>query len=191
MKLSYRYLEFALIIVYMIITYHIIALKYRKSQVFAGFNRISKILLVLLHLFIVISNIFLYLWAISLDFNPVNVIFMASGILMFATGLFMIFWGIYALGKAVFVPGNRLTAEGPFAIARHPMYLGGIIGAVGLAIFAGSLLGLIYSVILALVLSRIADAEEEDLQARFGLEYIEYKKRVPKLFPIKGDIPLR
>ncbi len=190
-KLSSRYIEFAFIIAYMIITYHIIALKYRNSYVFAGLNRILKILLVLLHLFIVISNIFLYLWAILLDFNPINIIFTASGILMLAAGLFMIFWGIYALGKAVFVPGNRLTAEGPFAIVRHPMYLGGIIGAVGLAVFAGSLLGLIYSVSLALVLSRIADAEEEDLQARFGMEYIEYKKRVPKLFPIKGGIPLR
>ncbi len=170
----------------MIITYHIIAMKYGKSQVFPGFNRILKILLVLLHLFIVISNIFLYLWAILLDFNPVNVIFMAPGILMFAAGLFMIFWGIHTLGKGVFVPGEKLTAKGPFAIVRHPMYLGGIIGAIGLALFAGSLLGMIYSLFFALVLSHISDAEEEDLQARFGMEYIVYKRKVPKLFPYQN-----
>ncbi len=175
----------------MIITYHIIALKYRKSHIFSGFNSILKIFLVSLHLFIVISNIFLYIWEVSLDFNPLNAFFMASGILIFVAGLFMIIWGIHALRKTVFVPGNRLIVAGPFTIVRHPMYLGGIIGAIGLALFAGSLFGIIYSVILALVLSHIADVEEEDLQARFGNEYIVYKKRVPKLFPIKGDIQVR
>ncbi len=63
------------------------------------------------------------------------------------------------------------------------MFLGGITGALGLALFAGSLLGAVYSFMLALVLSHIASAEEEELRARFGEAYVEYKKRVPKLFP--------
>ncbi len=63
------------------------------------------------------------------------------------------------------------------------MYSGGVIGAFGLAVFAGSVLGLVYSFILALVLSHIADAEEEELRERFGNEYTEYINRVPKLFP--------
>jgi protein-S-isoprenylcysteine O-methyltransferase Ste14 len=63
------------------------------------------------------------------------------------------------------------------------MYLGGITGAFGLALFAGSVLGFIYSFILALVLSHIADSEEEDLRARFGQEYVEYQRKVPKIFP--------
>jgi len=36
---------------------------------------------------------------------------------------------------------------------------------------------------LTLVLSHIADAEEEELRARFGEAYVEYGKKVPKLFP--------
>ncbi len=63
------------------------------------------------------------------------------------------------------------------------MYSGGIIDAFGLAVFAGSVLGAVYSLVLALVLSHIADAEEADLIARFGNEYVEYAKRTPKLFP--------
>jgi protein-S-isoprenylcysteine O-methyltransferase Ste14 len=59
----------------------------------------------------------------------------------------------------------------------------GIIGALGLALFAGSVLGAVYSFVLALVLSHIADAEEEDLRSRFGEEYGEYAKEVPKLLP--------
>jgi protein-S-isoprenylcysteine O-methyltransferase Ste14 len=63
------------------------------------------------------------------------------------------------------------------------VFLGGIIGALGLALFVGSLLGAVYSFVLALVLSHIASAEEEELRARFGSKYVEYAKEVPKFFP--------
>lgn len=170
----------------MVITYHIIALKYRNSTGFSGFTPGSKMFWVSLHVFIVSTNIFLYLWFISKDFTPVHFLLRASGILLFALGLFIIFWGMYSLRKAVFVPGNKLVIAGPFKFIRHPMYLGGIMGALGLAVFAGSLPGAVYSFVLALVLSHIADAEEDELRARFGEEYGEYGKLVPKLFPNVG-----
>jgi len=43
--------------------------------------------------------------------------------------------------------------------------------------------GAIYSLILAVVLSHISDAEENDLIARFGNDYLDYRKKVRKLFP--------
>jgi protein-S-isoprenylcysteine O-methyltransferase Ste14 len=177
------YFEFILITSYMVVTYHIIALKYRKSTGFSGFSLESKIFWVSLHVFIVSTNIILYFWFISKDFNPVHFLLRASGILLFALGLFIIFWSMYSLRKAVFVPENKLIATGPFEYVRHPMYLGGIIGAIGLALFAGSVLGAVYSFVLALVLSHIASAEEEELRARFGNDYVEYAGKVPKLFP--------
>ena len=177
------YFEFILIISYMVITYHIIALKYRKSTGFSGFTRGAKIFWVSLHVFIVLTNIILYFWLISRDFNPVHPIIRALGLLLFAAGLSFIFWGMYTLRKAVFVPENKLVAAGPFKVVRHPMYSGGIIGAFGLAVFGGSLLGAVYSFALAVVLSHIADAEEEELRARFGKEYLEYAGKVPKLLP--------
>ncbi len=177
------YPEFVLIISYMVITYNIIALKYRRSWRFSTFDTASRIFLVSLHIFIVITNILLYFWLISKDLNPVHPAFRASGLLIFAAGSFYIFWGIFSLRRAVFVPETRLIETGPFAHARHPMYFGGIIGAFGIAIFAGSISGLLYSLILWAVLSHIADAEEDDLTARFGREYEEYKRKVPKIFP--------
>lgn len=170
----------------MVITYHIIALKYRKSTGFSGFAPSSKVFWVSLHVFIVSTNIIFYFWFISKDFKSVHVLLRASGLLLFAFGLLFIFWGMYSLRKAVFVPGNKLVAVGPYKYVRHPMYFGGIVGAIGLALFAGSLLGAVYSFVLALVLSHIADAEEEELRARFGEAYVEYGKRVPKLFPNVG-----
>ncbi len=177
------YLSFFLITLYMVVTYHIIALKYRKSRYFLYHSKISRIFLVSLHVFIVITNIFFYFWLIARDFNPVYVFVSVIGLLLFAAGLSIIFWGGYSLRKAVFVPGNNLKISGPFAHVRHPMYLGGIVGAFGLALFAGSLHAFIYSIILAAVLSHIADAEEEELKERFGQQYTEYTKAVPKLFP--------
>lgn len=176
------YFEFILITTYMVITYHIIALKYRKSTGFSGFTRGAKIFWVSLHVFIVSTNIVLYFRFISKDLNPVHVLLRASGLLLFAAGLLFIFWGMYTLQKAVFVPGNKLVAAGPYRFVRHPMYSGGVIGAFGLAVFAGSVLGAVYSCVLALVLSHIADAEEEELRVRFG-EYAEYARKVPKMLP--------
>lgn len=176
-------LDFALTVSYMVITYHIIAFKYQSSRGFPYLNRISRIFLISLHVAIVITNILLYIRLIAKDFNPVSMVFSMLGVLLFAAGISIILWGSYSLRKAVFIPGNKLIVTGPFAFVRHPMYSGGITCAFGLAMLAGSLLGIIYSLALAVVLSRIADAEERDLIARFGREYIEYRLKVPKLFP--------
>ncbi|MCX9025660.1 MAG: isoprenylcysteine carboxylmethyltransferase family protein [Candidatus Methanoperedens sp.] len=180
------YAEFFIITLYMVITYHIIALKYRKSTGFSGFTSGAKTFWVSLHVFIVLTNIILYFWFISKDFNPVHVLLRASGLLLFAAGLLFIFWGMYTLRKAVFVPETKFVAAGPYRFVRHPMYSGGVIGAFGLAVFGGSALGAVYSFVLALVLSHIADAEEGELRERFGKSYLDYRKRVPKLFPNVG-----
>ncbi len=164
-------------------TYNIIALKYRRSRCFSSFSRASRVFLVALHVFIVITNIFLYVWLISKDFNTVHGVFKVSGMILFTAGIFLIFRGIYSLKSAVFIPDESFIKTGPFALVRHPMYLGGIIGALGIAVFAGSLFGLLYTVILAAVLSHIANSEEEDLLKRFGSEYEKYKGKVPKIFP--------
>ncbi len=92
---------------------------------------------------------------------------------------------MYSLRKAVFIPGNKLISAGPYKYVRHPMYLGGIMGALGLAIFAGSLLGVMYSFALALVLSHISNAEEE-LRARFGSKYGDYGRNFQSYSHVQG-----
>ena len=179
------YQEFILVILYMVMTYNIIALKYSRSRGFSYLSRTSRAFLVALHVFIVITNIFLYLWLISKDFNTVQGVFRVSGMILFTAGIFLILWGIYSLKRAVFIPDENFIKTGPFALVRHPMYLGGIIGALGIAAFAGSLFGLLYTIILAAVLSHIADSEEKDLLIRFGSQYEKYKGKVPKIFPFE------
>ena len=125
------YLEFILVTSYMAITYHIIALKYKKSRSFPYFSRTSRTFLVSIHAFIVITNILLYFWLISKDFNPISIVVSALGIVLFTAGLFIIYWGSYSLRKAVLIPENKLVTTGAF----------------GLVFFAGSVLGFIYSFI--------------------------------------------
>ncbi len=177
------YLEFLLITSYMVITYNIIALKYKKSVGFLSFSSGAKVFWVSLHVSIVSTNIIFYFLLVSRDLNQLPIIARACGILLFSAGLLFIFWGMYSLRKSVFVPGNKLVISGPYMFVRHPMYFGGILGAFGLAMFAGALLCVLYSLILAAVLSHISDAEEEGLRAEFGEEYADYAKEVPKLFP--------
>lgn len=176
-------IELVFIISYMAVTYHIIALKYEKSGLFSGSSQRSKSLLVILHFFIVISNILLYFRLISNDFRQMPYYFSVPGSLLFIFGIFMICWGIYTLRTAVFIPDNKLIIAGPYKFIRHPMYFGGITGAFALALWAGTIPGAVYSLFLAGVLSRIADIEEKDLIARFGNDYLDYRQKVPKLFP--------
>ena len=166
-----------------------IAFKYKRH--FSRFGYLTKKAIGGVQVFIILNNILFYLWlvsedlwSISKDFNMISFIAMKIiGILVFALGAFFIFWSMYYRIKGIIVHENKQIVKGPYAIVRHPMYLGWIIGAIGLASFNNSLIGLIYSFILFLILSRIADYEEEDSRIRIGDEYVDYIKKVPRLFP--------
>ena len=72
-----------------------------------------------------------------------------------------------------------LVTDGPFRISRNPIYLGGVILLVGIAIFLGSLITFIFPVILFLALDRIdIPLEESQMEEIFGVDYIEYKQAV-------------
>ena len=164
-----------------------IAFKYKRH--FSRFSNLSKKVIVGLQLFIIILNIFFYLSLISqnswlISFNVIFILVSkVFGLPIFALGVFIIFWSMYYLIKEIIVRKNKMMVKGPYAFVRHPMYLGWIVGVLGLALFGNSLIGLIYSFILALNLSHISEYEEEDLRTRIGHEYVEYINKVPKLFP--------
>jgi protein-S-isoprenylcysteine O-methyltransferase Ste14 len=77
---------------------------------------------------------------------------------------------------------QRLITRGPFAIVRHPMYLGVLIAALGAIliyrtwtpVFAAlNFLGLIYR----------ARREEQILAAEFGEQWAAYCRNVPAWIP--------
>jgi len=76
---------------------------------------------------------------------------------------------------------NRLITSGVYGLVRHPLYLAGIL------IFTFNP----YITVNTLTITLLADlyfifgafVEEHRLEKRFGSEYIEYRKKVPRLVP--------
>jgi protein-S-isoprenylcysteine O-methyltransferase Ste14 len=93
----------------------------------------------------------------------------------------------FSLGRGTPIPlmaAQKLVVRRPYTYCRNPMTLGTIAFYLGIAIWTGSLsaliLALIYPVIILIYIKLV---EEKELEQRFGLEYLEYKRRTPFLIP--------
>jgi len=79
------------------------------------------------------------------------------------------------------LPG--LVTVGIFAHVRHPMYLGIILAYLVCIIGTMSLLSIIPWLLIIHLYNIMANYEEQKLEQKFGKEYLEYKRRVPKWIP--------
>jgi protein-S-isoprenylcysteine O-methyltransferase Ste14 len=74
-----------------------------------------------------------------------------------------------------------LITHGPFAYARNPTFLAGMFMQLGWAIFYGSVVILILTVVGWTLLNYLkVPQEERGLEARFGEAYRAYRRRVPR-----------
>ena len=79
--------------------------------------------------------------------------------------------------------GHELVRGGPYAIVRHPIYSGLLLGILGTALAQGelrSLLALGLAFVGWLLKARI---EERFLIEEFGGDYLSYRRRVKQLIP--------
>ncbi len=118
----------------------------------------------------------------------------ASGATLSLLGMALIVWGRVVLGRMYNVSsalGTRLYADhelvtgGPFALVRHPMYLGALVAGVG-----GVLLYRTWATVLVLAHEAVfwvrAGKEEQALAAEFGDAWQAYARRVPSGVPVLG-----
>lgn len=78
---------------------------------------------------------------------------------------------------------SNLVESGPYAIVRHPIYSGLILGALGWAFFVHGWLTLGYAASLFVFFDIKSRLEERWLAEKFGEPYLEYRRRVRKLIP--------
>lgn len=81
-------------------------------------------------------------------------------------------------------PTQRLVVSPPYTYCRNPMVLGTATAYFGVAVWLGSLSAITLVLVFASLLLVYAKAlEEAELEARFGIEYLEYKRATPFLIP--------
>jgi len=98
-------------------------------------------------------------------------------------------WGGVPKGKG-YIQTTTLVDRGVYAIVRHPQYLAGMLLGIGLSLivqhWAVALLGAV-----VVIISYIDTFEEErDSREKFGLEYDDYRTRVPRVNFVIGLVRL-
>jgi len=83
-------------------------------------------------------------------------------------------------------PPKGVVTTGAFRYVRHPIYLGTLLFYLGLSMVTASLLSLALLVFIFVFYDYIASYEEKLLEARFGEEYWNYKRRTGKWAPWLG-----
>jgi protein-S-isoprenylcysteine O-methyltransferase Ste14 len=144
---------------------------------------------IIIPFFIVVGSAFMDLWLSLPRFSHrsgntiMALVFMVAGWLFAnwtVTGLFSLGQGTPILLMAT----QKLVVQRPYTYCRNPMTLGTTAFYLGVAIWTGSLSALILALIYPVGISiYIKLFEEKELEQRFGLEYVEYKRRTPFLIP--------
>lgn len=110
--------------------------------------------------------------------RPTAATVMAGGVVL-ALGLLFRTWALGCISKR-----EVLCTHGPYAMVRHPLYLGNIIVVAGFLILARSwLLALVIGPYTVFHYWAVIRSEEKWLAARFGEEWMQYKSRVPLILP--------
>lgn len=121
-------------------------------------------------------------------FLPFGAVWFWSGAAITAGGLLFSVWARRHLGKnwsqAVTVKeGHELITSGPYALVRHPIYTGLLLGFIGSAVARGEWRGLLAVALVFGALWHKLRLEEKWMRAQFGEPYEAYSRKVAALVP--------
>ncbi len=125
----------------------------------------------------------------------------ALGLSLALLGESLRLWGVGYAGKSTrksVLDAPKLVTSGPYALIRHPLYIGNSFMGLGGAIMASghqsaliqSLFFLAFLFFYGVVYGVIIPLEEQFLEKQFGIPYLEYKKKVPQLIPTGKSYPV-
>ena len=112
----------------------------------------------------------------------------SSALLAQSAGFLLVVAAVLArLWITLFIAGRKdeqLVRDGPFARCRHPLYLGSIVGAIGIGLTTLSLtLALVLPLIIGAIAFTAARREDAALLAAHGKAWREYHDSVPAFWP--------
>lgn len=164
-----------------------------KSKGSSQSNMTAQIILVILSLAVVVL-LFYWLW-IPLPFKPSAehiTVFKVVGFVLFIAGTLFTLWARQTLGRmwgistsreVKLLPDHQLIDQGPYAMVRHPMYLGWWTAILGMALIYWTWIVLIMFVFSLVVFYKRAQREEAVLADRFGDQWQAYVQRSKFLVP--------
>ena len=123
-------------------------------------------------------------WLYPLPFVPASIPGRWIGGVVFAAAFALAIWAIVTIRRAgtaveTVKPTTTIVASGPFRFTRNPIYLGMMLGLIGLAVAFNSLWILVTLIPFFFLLRYGVVAREETyLERKFGDVYPGYKSRV-------------
>lgn len=113
----------------------------------------------------------------------------AAGLLLAAGGLSLHATARRTLGSSwtesiVADPASGFVEHGPYAVVRHPLYLGLLLMAAGTVLAHPSPATVCAAAGLTIGIARKLRSEERALRAAFGARHAAYAARVPALLPL-------
>jgi protein-S-isoprenylcysteine O-methyltransferase Ste14 len=126
--------------------------------------------------------------ALDRRFVPFSAAIVWTGWLIAAAGLLFAVWARRHLGRnwsgtVTLKLDHELIVTGPYALVRHPIYTGLLLGFSGSALAVGEWRGLVAVLIVILGLWRKLRVEERGMRQLFGDAYRRYESRVSALIP--------
>jgi protein-S-isoprenylcysteine O-methyltransferase Ste14 len=170
-------------VTYMIVTLSIVRWKYKF---YLNLSSWKKRFFDFLHIVISVTNIILF-WSFALiNYNPAGLIlYMVIGAVLIVTGIVLIIYSMIHLRLITFFQSQRirLIIDGPYRNIRHPIYMGGILGAIGLCLLTQSTLVFVYTLVLIVMSFWLSVSEEPELHKQFGQEFEQYYTTTGRFLP--------
>jgi protein-S-isoprenylcysteine O-methyltransferase Ste14 len=112
------------------------------------------------------------------------------GTFITCAGVALAFWARITIGRnwdgyVTLKHGHRLIRAGPYALVRHPMYTGFIVGFLGSAVSAARIDAFLGVMIVTVSFVYKFRQEETLLTGEFGEAYLNFLRSVPALFPLR------
>jgi protein-S-isoprenylcysteine O-methyltransferase Ste14 len=149
--------------------------------------RIFYLALAMLGFFMLGSDLFDAGW-LGQRFLPADPRVRIAGLIVTIAGCLFAVWARITLGsnwsgRATVKAGHELIVTGPYALARHPIYTGLLVAAVGTGLVSGKIRSLLGFVLIVLALTIKMSQEERLMVQTFPAAYPAYRRRVKALIP--------